>query len=54
MSDKPIEFITKVEEFKLILEEFPQVEKEDTEVNDTQVEQTISLENVRNFEESKK
>ena len=52
MVEKPIEFITNVEDFKEILDEFPQVEKIEPEEEKAQV-QTITLENIKVLEEQK-
>ena len=52
MIEKPIEFITNVEDFKEILDEFPQVEKIEPEEEKAHV-QTITLENIKVLEEQK-
>lgn len=52
MIEKPIEFITNVEDFKEILDEFPQVEKIEPEEEKSHV-QTITLENIKVLEEQK-
>ena len=52
MIQQPIEFITKVEEFKEILHEFPQVEKIESEEEKPKV-QSITLEKIKVLEEQK-